>query len=86
VQSPADLSQALLRRPIPLVRNFTKNLLAFGIGRRAEYFDQPTIRAIAADAEAGGYRMSSFILGVVKSDAFRMKVANDVLTSDATVR
>ena len=30
-------------------------------------------RAIARDAEANGYRMSAFILGIVKSDAFRMQ-------------
>ena len=37
-----------------------------------EYFDQPGIRAIAREAEANDYRMSSFILGVVNSDPFRM--------------
>ena len=40
-----------------------------------EDFDQPTIRAIARDAEAHGYRMSSFIIGVVNSAAFRTKRA-----------
>ena len=81
VQSPSDLTQALLRREIPLVRNFTKNLMAYAMGRRVEFFDQPTIRAIAADAEANGYRMSSFILGVIKSDAFRLKMPTDVTTT-----
>ena len=84
VQSPSDLTQALLRRPIPLVRNFTKNLMAYAIGRRVEYYDQPTIRAVAADAETNGYRMSSFILGVIKSDAFRMKLPTDVTTTTAS--
>jgi hypothetical protein len=53
------------------VRTYTENLLAYALGRRAEHFDQPTIRAIARSAEADNYKMSSFILGVVKSDAFR---------------
>ncbi|MDC0160971.1 DUF1592 domain-containing protein [Gemmatimonadales bacterium] len=70
--APADLNRVLLDRPIPLVRNFTQNLLAYAIGRRIEYFDQPTVRQIVQDAEDNDYRMSSFILGVVKSDPFRM--------------
>jgi hypothetical protein len=75
VASPSDLTEALLARPIPLLRNFTHNLMAYGLGRRVEYFDQPAIREIVAKAEDNGYRMSSFIVGVVKSDAFRMKRA-----------
>ena len=27
-----------------MLRTFTENLLAYGLGRRTEYFDQPTIR------------------------------------------
>ncbi|MDE0258197.1 MAG: DUF1592 domain-containing protein [Gammaproteobacteria bacterium] len=72
VSTPAELVDLLMQRPVPLVRNFTAHLLAYAIGRRAEYFDQPGIRAIAREAEANDYRMSSFILGVVNSDAFRM--------------
>jgi len=53
----------------------------YALGRRAEYYDGPTIRRIAADAATGGNRAQDFILGVVKSDAFRMKsvpsAAND---------
>lgn len=69
--TPADLNGVLLDRPLPLVRNFTQNLLAYAIGRRVEYFDQPTVRQIVRDAERDGYRMSSFILGVIKSDPFQ---------------
>ncbi len=72
VSTPRELTDVLLKRPVPLVRNFTANLLAYAMGRRVEYFDQPTIRAIAREAEANDYRMSSFILGVVKSNPFQM--------------
>ncbi len=41
------------------------------MGRRVEYFDQPAIRAIADGAEEEGYRMSSFVLGVVRSEPFQ---------------
>ena len=78
----ADLREALMRRPVPIVRNFTQNLLAYAMGRRVEYFDMPTVRAIAKRAEDNDYRMSSFIYGVIKSDAFRMQTASTV-TADA---
>jgi hypothetical protein len=73
VTRPSELTAALLKRPVPLVRTFTENLMAYALGRRVEYFDQPAIRAIAKTAAANDYRMSSFILGVVRSDAFQMK-------------
>ena len=72
VSTPRDLTDVLMKRSIPLVRNFTANLLAYATGRRTEYFDQPEIRAIAAEAEVEGYRMSSFIHGVVRSAPFSM--------------
>ncbi len=84
VSTPGALADVLLKRPIPLVRTFTENLLAYALGRRVEYYDQPTIRAIAREAEANEYRMLSFILGVVKSDAFQMKRVEPVATEDAT--
>jgi hypothetical protein len=73
VTSPKELQDALLKRPVPLLRNLTKNLMAYALGRRVEYYDMPAIRKIVQGAEANDYRMSSFILGVVDSDAFRMR-------------
>ncbi len=76
VSSPADLTNALLKRPLPLVRAFTENLMAYALGRRVEDYDQPAVRAIARDGGTNGYRVSSFILGVVNSSAFRSKRAD----------
>ncbi len=78
VSTPGELTQVLMKRPTPLLRNFTANLLAYAIGRRVEYFDQPEIRAIAREAEANDYRMSSFILGVVQSAPFQMSQSLDL--------
>ena len=36
------------------------------------------MRAIEREAKANDYRMSSFIVGVVQSDAFRMRQADAV--------
>ena len=85
VSTPAQLTGALLKRPTPFVRHFTENLMAYALGRRVEYFDQPGIRGIVKSAEANNYKMSSFILGVVKSDAFRMRrVEPEAATTDTT--
>jgi hypothetical protein len=73
VSTPNELIDVLLKRPTPLIRTFTQNLMAYALGRRVEYYDKPTVRRIAADAEKNDYRISSFVLGVVKSDAFQMK-------------
>ncbi len=73
IASPEELQSVLLERPVPLVRNFAKNLMAYALGRRVEYFDMPTVRQIVKDAEASDYRLSSFIQGVVNSEAFKMK-------------
>lgn len=71
INTPKDLNEVLIKRPIPIVRTFTANLLAYAMGRRIEYFDQPTVRKIVEEAEANDYKMSSFILGVVRSDPFQ---------------
>ena len=83
ISSPSDLSRVLLKRPIPLIRHFTASLMAYALGRRLDYQDQPAVRAIVAEAEKNNYRMSSFILGVLKSDAFQMKQAPVALGEDS---
>ena len=75
VTNATELAAVLLKRPIPLVRNFTDRLLSYAIGRPLEYFDQPTIRVITEAAEPNGYKVTDLILGVVKSDAFQMRQA-----------
>ena len=76
VSKPSELTAALLKRPVPLMRTFTENLMAYALGRRVEYFDQPAIRAIVKAADANHDKMSSFILGVIKSDAFQLRRAD----------
>ena len=73
ISSPRELVDVLLKRPLPLVRNFTENLMAYALGRRVEYYDQPAIRSIVENAASEDYKISSLILGVAQSDAFQMK-------------
>jgi hypothetical protein len=75
VVTPADLRGALLKRPETLLRTFTRNLMAYAIGRRVEYFDMPTIRAITKAAAERDNSMSAYVLGIAKSPAFQMQGA-----------
>ena len=84
---PKDLREALLNRQTSFVRTFTENLMAYALGRRVEYYDMPSIRVIERAANENGQRMSSYILGVVTSPAFRMKsVAFEAETQAAARR
>jgi hypothetical protein len=78
---PGDLRQALLNHSDSLIRNFTDNLMAYSLGRRIEYYDQPSIRAIAKKAAQNNNRFSSFVLGIVNSAAFQMSTAEAVTTT-----
>ena len=81
LDGPASLRQALLNHSEALIRNFTDNLLSYAIGRRVEYYDQPTVRAIVKKAAQNGNRFSAFVLGVVNSPAFQMARAEPVVTT-----
>ena len=72
ITGPAGLREVILRRPTVFRRTLAKNLMAYALGRRVEYYDMPTIRAMEREASANGDRMSDYILGVVMSPAFRM--------------
>jgi hypothetical protein len=82
ISSPSELVDALVKRPIPLARQFTVNLMTYALGRRMETFDMPTVRAIEKEAAGNDYRLTSFILGVVKSDAFQMRRAEVAQDAD----
>ena len=81
VSSPSELTEVLLKRPIPLVRNFTANLLSYAMGRRVEYYDQPAIRVINREAEAerlfGCPRSSGGSCGATRSRMMRARVLSD---------
>jgi hypothetical protein len=84
MEGPAGLRQAIVKHADVFLLSFTENLMTYALGRRVEYADMPAIRAIIRDADRNNNRMSSFVLGVVNSAAFRMANAeNHQLTTDA---
>ena len=72
LDGPAGLKRALLNQSDAFILAFTESLLTYGLGRRVEHTDMPMVRALIKDAEMEDNRFSAFILGVVRSPAFRM--------------
>jgi Protein of unknown function (DUF1588)/Protein of unknown function (DUF1585) len=69
------LEAALLRRPELFVGALTEKLLTYASGRGVEYYDAPAVRAIVRDARAQRYKISSLVLGIVKSAPFQMRMS-----------
>jgi hypothetical protein len=70
VEGLAGLRKFLLTRPEEFPQTVTGKLLAYALGRRVEYYDQPSIRKIVRDAAGQNYRWSSLVVGIVQSPAF----------------
>ena len=69
------LENALLRRPELFVGTVAEKLMIYASGRGLEYYDAPSIRTIVRDARMKNFRLSSIILGVVKSQPFQMRTS-----------
>ena len=73
VEGLSGLRALLLDQPEQFPRTVTEKLLAYALGRRIEYYDEPAVRKIVRDAAAQNYRWSSIIVGIVKSPTFLMR-------------
>jgi hypothetical protein len=80
LSGPIGLRAAMLKKRETVLRTFTENLLAYGLGRRLESYDMPLVRKIVRDAAANQNHFSSYVLGIVKSPAFRMSRADGTTT------
>jgi len=86
INGPDDLRKALVDRPDhQFVQALTENLMTYALGRSLDYHDMPVVRRIVRDAAKDDYRFKSIVLGVVSSDAFRKREAEDVAPAPAKV-
>ncbi|HUE84655.1 MAG TPA: DUF1592 domain-containing protein [Vicinamibacterales bacterium] len=81
LSGPEDLRRALLKRPAALIQTFAENLATYALGRRLDHADMPMMRSIIRQAAAEDHRFSAFVLGIVKSPAFRLKGPDALETS-----
>jgi len=75
----SGLRAALLKDPEQFPRTVTEKLMAYALGRRLEYYDEPSVRKIVRDAAAKQYRWSSLIVGIAESPAFLMRTSQPAL-------
>jgi mono/diheme cytochrome c family protein len=73
INGVVELRAQLVDRPALFVQTVTERLMMYGVNRRLEYFDMPQVRAIVRRAAKDNYKLSSLVLGIVNSDAFRLQ-------------
>jgi hypothetical protein len=81
IDGPASLRDALLKHQDVFLQVFTENLMTYALGRRVEPYDMPAIRAIVRQATGADLRISSFIRGIITSDAFQRRAVEPAQTT-----
>jgi hypothetical protein len=77
------LRNAILAHPDVFVQTLTQKLMIYALGRGLTYADMPAVRRIVRESD--GYRMNNLILGIVRSDAFRMRAKSADRATEASV-
>lgn len=72
VNGVMSLRKALLARPEVFAGTVTEKLMIYALGRGLEPYDMPAVRKILRDT-APDYRLSSLVLGVIRSLPFQMR-------------
>ncbi len=75
VNGVVDLRNAMVSRPEMFAGTLTGKLLIYALGRGLDYRDMPAVRGIVREAAQSNYKMSSVILGVIRSTPFQMRTA-----------
>jgi hypothetical protein len=77
---PQGLKTWLLGHPDAFVSATLARLLTYALGRELDFRDQPAIRGIMRETEAGGYRFSDLVTAIVESVPFRMRQTQNTQT------
>lgn len=72
-QGPAELRKILKQQDRQFARNFTEKLLTFALGRGVEKYDRCNLDAMTSSVEKQGYKLSTVVHEIVKSEPFRMR-------------
>jgi hypothetical protein len=73
INGVSQLRESLLARPSQFVQTLTEKLLMYSMGREVGPSDMPQVRQIVRDVTPGNYRFFDIVMGIVRSDAFRMQ-------------
>jgi hypothetical protein len=75
VNGVVDLRNSIVTRPEMFAGTLTEKLLIYALGRGLDYRDMPTVRGIVREAAQNNYKMSSLILGVIRSTPFQIRTS-----------
>jgi hypothetical protein len=73
INGVTELRAQIANRPATFANAITERLMMYAINRKLEHFDMPQVRAIVRAAGIENYTLSSIVLGIVNSDAFRQQ-------------
>jgi hypothetical protein len=71
------LRQVLNERSDEFVYTMTEKLLTFALGRGADWYDAPSIRAAVRAARKDDYRFSALVTAIVTSQPFQMRLSQN---------
>ena len=72
-KGPAELKAILLAKKELFSRCLTEKMLTYAVGRGTEFYDTPAIDRIAAALAKDGYRFSTLVVEIAKSDPFLLR-------------
>ena len=75
VNGVVDLRNVIVNRPEMFAGTITEKLLIYALGRGLDYRDMPAVRGIVREASQNNYKVSSLIIGIVRSTPFQMRTA-----------
>jgi hypothetical protein len=70
---PAEMKALLKDSMAEFTSSLAEKLLTYSLGRGVESFDRPTVRDLAQQTAADGYRLQTLVLGIVKSAPFQQR-------------
>ena len=73
--TPKELKDLLLSSDELFLRNLSRKMLAYALGRPLEYYDEPVVTGLVAKVRKDDLKMQSLILAVIESHPFQHRSA-----------
>jgi hypothetical protein len=80
INGSVELTSQLAGHPATFATVVTEKLMTYALNRQLEYFDMPQVRAVVRAAAKDNYKLSSLVLGIVNTEAFRKQGPNEAKT------
>jgi mono/diheme cytochrome c family protein len=80
INGSVELTSQLAGHPATFATVVTEKLMTYALNRQLEYFDMPQVRAIVRTSAKDNYKLSSLVLGIVNTDAFRKQGPTEAKT------